>query len=69
MFNHLIYQLVYGCMHVQARLLSSLNLLLSSQCDNKFLVKYANLKYILLIILLHQASLKHQAISFESYMS
>lgn len=36
---------------------------------NKFFVKYANLKYILLIILLHQASLKHQVISFESYMS
>lgn len=36
---------------------------------SKFLVKYANLKYILLVILLHQASLKHQAISFEAYTS
>lgn len=40
-----------------------LNMVLS-----KFLVKYANLKDILLIILLHQAFLKHEAISYESYM-
>ena len=35
MFNHLIYQLVYGCMHVQSRLLSSLSLLLPSQHGNE----------------------------------
>ena len=67
-FNHLINQLVYGCMYVQARLLFSLILFFPSQHGSKFLVKYANVKDILLIIPLHQAFLKHKAIFYESYM-
>lgn len=40
---------------------------LSSQYGNKFFfIKYASLKDILLIIPVHQASLKHQAISYDS---